>query len=76
MDFRHVYMSFGMKLFIYTHTHAYTHAYIHIYYIHTHMGFPGGSVVKNLPALHLHVFIYTHTYICTLLGSQHMLRDK
>ena len=43
-----------------THTHTHTHTYIyiklcliHIWYTHTHtqnMGFPGSSVVKNLPA--------------------------
>ena len=35
-------------VYIYTHTH--THIYIYIY-THTHIpGFPGNSVVKNLPA--------------------------
>ena len=31
---------------IHTHTHTHTHTYIYIY-----MGFPGDSVVKNLPAM-------------------------
>ena len=30
---------------IHTHTHTYTHTYIYIIIL----GFPGGSVVKNLP---------------------------
>ena len=38
---RHVYTD------THTHTHIYTHKYIHI---HIYMGFPGDSVVKNLPA--------------------------
>ena len=31
---------------MYTHTHTHTHTHIYIY-----MGFPGDSVVKNLPAM-------------------------
>ena len=46
------------NIYIYTHTH--THTYTHIYveythtctYMHIHiLGFPGGIVVKNLPAI-------------------------
>ena len=33
----------------YTHTHTHTHTPLYIY-THTYMGFPGGSVVKNLSA--------------------------
>ena len=28
----------------------YVYMYIYIYYLFTYLGFPGGSVVKNLPA--------------------------
>ena len=38
--YRHMYVK-------YTHTHTHTHIYMHI---HT-LGFPGGRVVKNLPAI-------------------------
>ena len=33
-----------------THIHIDTRAHIYIH-VYTHMGFPGGSVVKNLPAM-------------------------
>ena len=28
----------------------YVYMYVYIYYLFTYLGFPGGSVVKNLPA--------------------------
>ena len=40
----------GMFYLLYT-TFGYIYIYIYIYtHTHTHTGFPGGSVVKNLPA--------------------------
>ena len=38
---------------IHTHTDRHTHTYRHTHthtHTHTHMGFPTGTVVKNLPA--------------------------
>ena len=40
-----------MYVCICIHIHIYICTYIHIYtHTHIHMGFPAGSVVKNLPA--------------------------
>ena len=36
-----------IQLYMYVHTHTHTHIYIYIYW---RGGFPGGSVVKHLPA--------------------------
>ena len=51
---RYLTLSLSICVCVYTHTHTHTHTriYIHIYvYTHTYIGFPGGSVVKNLTAM-------------------------
>ena len=42
-----LYASMHKHVSTYTYTFTYPHIYI---YAHTSMGFPGGSVIKNLPA--------------------------
>ena len=39
-------LSLYIYIYIYIHTHTHTHIYIYIFFF-----FPGGSVVKNLPAI-------------------------